>query len=822
MNKIILFILFIFYIGFSQAPQSVKGWMLADTTIDTSKINNEFKSLIYGGAINALYYGFDPANSATDNYNALQMALNGGNKIIEVTKPGTYQFNHFFRIYSNTELRFGEGVILSKVSGDSSWNSFINYGAWKHTVDSNIVITGLHIKTNGLALSAPLGDSLYAVRGELAFFNAKNITIRDYRVLDLGTVHWGVFFGTGKNFIIENFEIRGDKDGIMIQDWEGGIIRDGVISTLDDRISLRGGDYPGVTPRQGITKDILIESVSEEIYSSAYSGFFFRDISSAWVSWYSGMQVAKGYTVENGGNVYRVIAPTTLTASTVAPTGRSRYFTTGDGISWKFDSDDGIKEAYTTNIIFRNCVVRNHNIAFNSYSYDNPGVHTPVSPDTLAPKAKDNWMTVENLVDEWDGDYPLFRVKTSKTVNIINPETTRKLLEIKTTKESLDEEVVVNIRDWIVDEPLSAATVTDRSDIFITDTFSVVRLNVNTAYQTRDIEILNVKNSSLRERTITGKASISELKDFNGVNGNEITVRNDPRAFYNKWVSKGISNKAILATFDTDVSTTFTATVKGTSGKSIRIDYGDDTVTDYAMTGSSVSINHTYKSGAGAKRFLVTGDVDDLTEINISSTGNQFYFDIGQLADLNSMTNIYIGTNYNITGDVATLKNKTNLVQFQADNDNLYGDIASFKNLTSLDRLYLPNTRISGYIDSLKTLTSMVNIILNDNDYLRGDLSVIKNFSTSLNICRIYNTKCNQYTASTLKDWKGAKIQIQNNGLSSSEVDQFLNDLAAVSTAGASSTLTITVTGGTNGKRTSASDAAITTLTTNGWTITAD
>ena len=67
MNKMILFILFIFYISFSQAPQSIKGWMLADSTIDTSKVNDEFKSLMFGG-INALYYGFDPDNSADDNF----------------------------------------------------------------------------------------------------------------------------------------------------------------------------------------------------------------------------------------------------------------------------------------------------------------------------------------------------------------------------------------------------------------------------------------------------------------------------------------------------------------------------------------------------------------------------------------------------------------------------------------------------------------------------------------------------------------------------------------------------------------------------------
>jgi len=115
------------------------------------------------------------------------------------------------------------------------------------------------------------------------------------------------------------------------------------------------------------------------------------------------------------------------------------------------------------------------------------------------------------------------------------------------------------------------------------------------------------------------------------------------------------------------------------------------------------------------------------------------------------------------------------------------GDVASFAGLANALRLRLYSTSISGDLASLAGLTKLI--------YLS-----------------VYSTGINDYTSTPLPAWPNCDILINDLGLSSSEVDAFLIDLA--DGVGADGSL-VYIAG--NGARTSASDAAVAALGAAGW-----
>ncbi len=745
--------------------------LVTTTSLTPPDRHTHFASAIAGKtwkretAINdAAYYGFTPYNTASGNVVALQNALDAGGKI-NVYLKGTYQFNKFFRIYSNTELIFGKGIYLSKMSGDSSKNTFINAAAFSGGLDSNIIIRGLTIKTNGLANSPSKGDSLYAVRGELSFHQAKNIKVYNYTVRDLGTFHWGVGLNDVDNFLLQDFEIRGQKDGIMIQNTTNFVLRNGVISTYDDRISLRGGDYPGVARTLGDTDGGIIENVRSEPYPGQ-SGYFVRIIPSAWVDWYSGMTVRTGDVVKNGNNVYQVInGTTTPVASTVAPTGGSRAFTTSDGIEWKFCQSDGARSATVKNIVFRNCEIN---------SDGRPGIFSSpledtymraVYPDTVAPLV-DN-IVFENLIDRNLDNNQLFWIYNSVNMKIINPVTRRLLFEMRTQATSKNIDSKINVDRWNIDYDLYNPS---GGDFVIADTMHNVFFNINTTYQKRDIKINKGLAVYQKIVSFSGSASLEEAFGLKPVAGDKIRIRNKERLFDGtRWTYPG--RRAILLEVDPTLTTTFTAYLQGTSGKKIFVDFGDGTIEEYGLIGSTnTTVTHTY-SGTSVYDMLIYGDLDDLTKLALINYNYGVYFDAGQVSDLIGLNILQLEGNDELQGDLSLLKNLKNLTMFRVFQSSL-----------------------------------------------AGDLNVIANLPTSCNYVYAYGMKGDvYYTSATLKAWTNIDIRMQDNGLTSAEVDQILIDLAAASVASSTSSIRLD---GTNAARTTASDAAVTTLTSNGWTVT--
>lgn len=222
-----------------------------------------------------------------------------------------------------------------------------------------------------------------------------------------------------------------------------------------------------------------------------------------------------------------------------------------------------------------------------------------------------------------------------------------------------------------------------------------------------------------------------------------------------------------------------------------------------------------------------------LKDLNLAKS--QTTGDIASLENLTNLTNFFAnGTN--ISGDIANLKNLSALRSLNVSNTKVIGDIANLKNLTGLGELSISDTNISGDIANLKNITALrslnfynskvsgdlqnIYFILNGNtktlnislcDYLYGDLASLPN-----NILHI-----NNFSGKSKFTWK--KGSTRTNVLACtyiycSNIDDMLNDMANMSASFASNE-TISKTISLIGTRTSASDAAVQTLQSKGYTV---
>ena len=135
-------------------------------------------------------------------------------------------------------------------------------------------------------------------------------------------------------------------------------------------------------------------------------------------------------------------------------------------------------------------------------------------------------------------------------------------------------------------------------------------------------------------------------------------------------------------------------------------------------------------------------NIDDLkysTALTTLSLSNaQISGDIANLKNLTALTTLGL-SNTQISGDIANLKNLTALTTLGLSNTQISGDIANLKNLTALTTLSLYNTQISGDIANLKNLTALTTLGLY-NAQISGDIANLKNL-TALTTLGLYNTQ---------------------------------------------------------------------------------
>ena len=220
----------------------------------------------------------------------------------------------------------------------------------------------------------------------------------------------------------------------------------------------------------------------------------------------------------------------------------------------------------------------------------------------------------------------------------------------------------------------------------------------------------------------------------------------------------------------------------------------------------------------------------NITRILLSNT--QLTGDIALLGKLTGLTAVLL-SNTQLTGDISVFGKLTGLTSLNIRNTQLTGDISVFGKLTGLTGLYLSNTQLTGDISVFDKLTSLTEIPSVANTKVTGDISVYK--KTKYNSLQFVGTSV-YGDLSVLPNnvlwvrgdsntgtftWTGIKNRTNILALENckcNSIDTLLNDMATLEAKFGGEPIwykTISLIG----TRTSASDAAVQTLQSKGYTV---
>ncbi len=220
--------------------------------------------------------------------------------------------------------------------------------------------------------------------------------------------------------------------------------------------------------------------------------------------------------------------------------------------------------------------------------------------------------------------------------------------------------------------------------------------------------------------------------------------------------------------------------------------------------------------------FMFSANLKTLTLSNSDSFGN-----IESLYNKSKLANVFL-LNTNVRGNANGL-NVNNLLNFDLCVNNIEYDISNLKNTTNLNLVSFANTTLqSGNISSLANNRN-IKRIGDLGKGLSGDISVLSNFKALVqNTIRNYSNNitgdigkipdCIVFFISNVpKEYtysKGSRTVILSvSNVKLSNIDTFLNDMAGLSASSNYKVLTLI------GTRTSASDAAVQTLQSKGYTV---
>ena len=222
---------------------------------------------------------------------------------------------------------------------------------------------------------------------------------------------------------------------------------------------------------------------------------------------------------------------------------------------------------------------------------------------------------------------------------------------------------------------------------------------------------------------------------------------------------------------------------KAPAGSFVTFNDGDGTVTTTEGQDAVLLTHTTGYSGAGTFNFYITGDVLDLTYIDINAQAF-------------------------VSGDVALMSALINLTDADYSSTGLTGSIAGFGAILGMVNFFIDSTAIEGSVEGLAVWDPTFCKLGPSN--VTGNAAVL-NWSN----CTILHLQSTNVTFDTTPAWTNASatIFIQDCSLTSQMVD---NSIASLSTCtGCTDNVA-----GTNAHRTAASNDDLNTLLANGNSIT--
>jgi Leucine-rich repeat (LRR) protein len=239
-----------------------------------------------------------------------------------------------------------------------------------------------------------------------------------------------------------------------------------------------------------------------------------------------------------------------------------------------------------------------------------------------------------------------------------------------------------------------------------------------------------------------------------------------------------------------------------------------------------------------AEVYFSNGDYDisikNKYAINYMDAPSPVSLNIDELSYSKDLTQLTLASK-KVTGDISAVKDLTALTQISLQNSQVTGDISAVKDLTALTQILVQGTKISGNISGLGKLNKLLYCYI---DNLKGDVSVLAKtselirFSTNhsslfgdlslaaknLNFFGCILSDDSKFTWNTTRSSE-SKILALQGAVAMDNIDAMLINQANCTkdiTSGSNSIFKIIALIGT---RTSASDAAVQTLQSKGYTV---
>jgi hypothetical protein len=271
------------------------------------------------------------------------------------------------------------------------------------------------------------------------------------------------------------------------------------------------------------------------------------------------------------------------------------------------------------------------------------------------------------------------------------------------------------------------------------------------------------------------------------------------------------------ATFTTTETGVFTINTRGAKFTGMWVDWGDGSDLEWVqhIGGNSVITNHDYSGASGTKTIVFSGELSWVTYFNCQEP-----LLAGQISEFLAFTNLDYLTvaNTDIEGDYSVLLTLP-IVRLAVHNCPLVtGVIGPLSNNQHQIMFYCYGSGVSGSVSNVggadPPLMEMTDFRVNGRgENITGDFGDLAPMEALLYV-QVQGTAVG-YNTTTLPVWNNIDIRIQDCDLTTDEVDNLINDLAATNATNGKLNIA-----GTNAARSSASDAGKATLLSNGWTLT--
>ena len=207
----------------------------------------------------------------------------------------------------------------------------------------------------------------------------------------------------------------------------------------------------------------------------------------------------------------------------------------------------------------------------------------------------------------------------------------------------------------------------------------------------------------------------------------------------------------------------------------------------------------------------IIGDIKNLSSLKNLQTLvlkdiNNISGNLSNFAALPSLKTLRISSN-KIKGDIASLKDLTSLDWLDITSINVFGNINALVNLKSLKTINLLSPNIMGDLSSFRSMVDVTNIIISGE--ISGDLAMLPSKLKYINLSSnsLMMSWSSRPASATIISIDGTSVKLDN-------VDKMLQDQANCIATDDNHKIIKVI-----GTRTSASDAAVQTLQSTGYTV---